>query len=233
MHLRDQSTSPPSDNILEKHHRRMRTLLFAFIHTRKPFLTIFIIFASRDIMTQIESPGLLTLPDEVIQTILSYTPPRSVVSAHATCRRLATIANGPLLWRSFCSSAFKWWDDRHDYKSKLSDPSFTGWETLYAERHLASQRTREVLARLLHDGEGKLDAIQQLLDIGYDAKDVLIDASQNARSSDSYLAQRSVSLNHASFATDHVKVLEPRCSWLSQSLRCNAEMVLLQTWSSV
>ena len=141
-------------------------------------------------MTQLDPCDLLCLPDEVIQTILSYTPPQSVVSVHATCRRLAIIASGPLLWRSFCQAAFTWWDKRHDIESKLRDASFTEWEALYKERHLASQHTRDAFANLMSKEEGKLDAVQCFLDTGYDAKDVLIAASKAAYESDMYLAQR-------------------------------------------
>ena len=145
-------------------------------------------------MTQLEPCNLLSLPDEVLQTILAYTPPRSVVPVHATCRRLATVASGPLLWRSFCQSAFTWWDKRHDIGSKLKDASFTEWEALYKERHLASQHTRDAFANLMGKEEGKLDAVQCILDTGYDAKDVLIAASKAAYGSEMYLAQRYVSL---------------------------------------
>ena len=176
-------------------------------------------------MTQLEPCNLLSLPDEVIQTILSYTPPQSVVSVHETCRRLATIASGPLLWRSFCQSAFTWWDKRHEIGSKLRDASFTEWEALYKERHLASQHTRDAFADLMSNEEGKLDAVQCILDTGYDAKDVLIAASKAAYESDMYLAQRYVSLTSSRYQADHYRY------WSHAALGCVNRYAATQEWA--
>jgi F-box protein 21 len=135
-------------------------------------------------------PQITTLPDEVIQTILSYSPPTTAISLQQTCRRFSSVANEPLLWRQYCQT-YRWWDKRHNIKSKFRDASsFADWKSLYANRHTSSHATRNAIDRIVAEELGRLDWINIILEAGYDAKEMLLDMFRNAASSQNYLAQK-------------------------------------------
>ncbi|KAK5561033.1 hypothetical protein LTR46_001343 [Exophiala xenobiotica] len=135
-------------------------------------------------------PQITTLPDEVIQAILSYSPPTTAISLQQTCRRFSSVANEPLLWRQYCQT-YRWWDKRHNIKSKFRDASsFADWKSLYANRHTSSHATRNAIDRIVAEELGRLDWINIILEAGYDAKETLLDMFRNAASSQNYLAQK-------------------------------------------
>lgn len=134
-------------------------------------------------------PQLTTLPDEVIQAILSVSPPTTAVSLQQTCRRFASVANEPLLWRQYCQT-YRWWDKRHNIKQKFQDASFADWKSLYANRHTSSHATRNAVDRIVAEELGRLDWINIILEAGYDAKEALLDMFRNAASSQNHLAQK-------------------------------------------
>jgi F-box protein 21 len=141
-------------------------------------------------MTQKLPVDILSLPDEVIQSILSYLPPAQIPAVQLLSRRFANIAAEPLLWRHFCASSFRWWHKGHKLKERLQKPASTDWRDLYANRHRASRNARTALDQILDNETGRLDQIQKILEAGYDAKEVLLDAFHSAKDSDKYLAQR-------------------------------------------
>jgi len=147
-------------------------------------------------MGRTQKASITDLPDEVIQAILYHVPATTTLSLQRTCRRFAHVANEHLLWKFYCQGTFKWWDGRHDLTAKLVDPSFIEWKKLYAERYQASQATRHAVDEIVAQEVGRLDKIQTILEIGYDAKDVLLDAFLNASTSPNHLAQRCVNPNH-------------------------------------
>jgi hypothetical protein len=55
---------------------------------------------------------LLSLPDELLRTILSHlatSSPPTLAATQATCSRLRAIGADPLLWASACAHTFRWW----------------------------------------------------------------------------------------------------------------------------
>lgn len=141
-------------------------------------------------MTQLTPAGILALPDEVIQAILSYIPPQQVPSIQLVCTRFVNVAAEPLLWKGYCVSSFRWWRKDHHLQVRLQEPADTEWRRLYAHRHQASRSTLRALDRILDNETGRLDQLQQILEIGYDAKGALLEAFDAAKESDKYLAQR-------------------------------------------
>ena len=141
-------------------------------------------------MTQHTPASILSLPDEVIQAILSHVPPQQALRVQSVCSRFVNVAAEPLLWRGYCEDSFRWWAKGHGLKERLQEPSSTDWRRLYADRHRASRSTRRALSEMLDSETGRLDQLQQVLEIGYDAKGALIDAFYSAKQSDKYLAQR-------------------------------------------
>ncbi|KIW14969.1 hypothetical protein PV08_07756 [Exophiala spinifera] len=132
---------------------------------------------------------LTTLPDEVLQQILSYLPPLTTVALQHTCRRFAHTANEPLLWKRYCQQCRRW-SRRHNIQSKLRDTSFTDWKSLYASRYLASQTTRNAIGKMVAEEVGRLDSVKEILDLGIDAKEELLHLYRNAASSPNHLAQK-------------------------------------------
>ncbi|KAK4946536.1 hypothetical protein LTR10_014388 [Elasticomyces elasticus] len=136
------------------------------------------------------SSHLTALPDEVIQTILSYLPPSTTLSLGQTCKRFVDVTSEPLQWKEYCQTSFRWWHRQHSIKSKFQDPSYIDWKPLFARRHTSSQATRNAINRIVADELGRLDWIKVILDAGYDAKDDLLDMFWNASSSENHLAQK-------------------------------------------
>lgn len=140
-------------------------------------------------------PPLTTLPDEVIQSILSYLPPLTTLALQQTCRRFANVANEPLLWKKYCQQSFRWWDKR--FSPQLQDASFTEWKDLFARRNTSSRATRDAINKIVAKELGRLDSLKTILETGYDAKDDLLDMFWNASSSQNHLAQKWVTAHHS------------------------------------
>ncbi len=140
------------------------------------------------------NPQLITLPDEVIQAILSYLPPLSTLALQQSCHRLANIDNEPLLWKKYCQQSFKWWDRR--YAARLQDSSSTDWKEIYARRHRSSRTTRNAINKIITKELDRLESIKMVLEVGYEAKDDLLDMFWNASFSENHLAQKWVVAIH-------------------------------------
>lgn len=143
-------------------------------------------------MTQTMPQGILSLPDEVLQVILSYLSPYQIPSIQLVSRRFASIATEQLLWRQYCISTFQWWHKGHKLQDKLQNPSSTDWRELFANRHRISSDTNSALHGLTESETGRLKQIQKIIGHGYDAKGTLLESFHEARHSSHFLAIRSV-----------------------------------------
>jgi F-box protein 21 len=130
------------------------------------------------------------LPDEVLQLILTHLPPATTIAVQRTSKRFVDVVNEPLLWKAYCRSSFRWWDQRWHFPENLRDASFFDWKGLFANRFSASRQTNRALDKIVADEIGRLDGIQAILAVGYDAKDTLLDLYWNSSSSPNHLAQR-------------------------------------------
>lgn len=131
-----------------------------------------------------------SLPDEVIQLILTHLPPATTVAVQRTSKRFVNIVNEPLLWKSYCQNSFRWWDKQWHFHENLSDPSFVDWKALFGNRYDSNLGTRRHLDKIVTNEIGRLREIQNILRTGYDAKDALLDLYWNSSSSPNHLAQR-------------------------------------------
>lgn len=141
-------------------------------------------------MSALASDGILSLPDEILLILLRYIPPATVLSLSRTSRRFYIVTASPLLWQYYCKTEFQHWDKRHNFETRLSDKSFAEWKELFIARYQASILTRGAFDRMLDEETNRLDHINGILSVGYDAKDVLLDAYENAEGNDRHLAQR-------------------------------------------
>ncbi|KAL2009271.1 hypothetical protein VTN00DRAFT_7465 [Thermoascus crustaceus] len=134
--------------------------------------------------------SLARLPDEILHSILCYSPPRSAAALERTAGRFRSITNEPLLWRFYCQTHFKFWDKRHDFHNKLASPvSSVDWKKLYITRHLIDTATTEVLESILASQTGRIEKFHAIVSFGYDAKDTLIRHSLAGPEREDYLAR--------------------------------------------
>lgn len=154
--------------------------------------------------------SLTDLPNEVIQLILTHLPPFDNLALQRTCRHFVDVCNEPLVWKSYCQDTYQYWDYRHrrpvisrgppDTLSPPSPPSssppssslvgYTTWKELFESRHETNRMTRQAINNIIHVELGRFDALQPVLDAGYDAKDALIELYCTARGTEFHLAQQ-------------------------------------------
>ncbi|RMZ91811.1 hypothetical protein DV736_g945, partial [Chaetothyriales sp. CBS 134916] len=135
--------------------------------------------------------GILKLPDEILLLTLMHIPPSTTgLSLSRVSRRFYTLTISPELWKHYCQTTFAYWDNRHEFESNLSNKAFVGWKALFAARHTSSVTTSRALGAILRSEANRLDHIHTILTVGYDAKDVLLDAYERSEGQDYHLAQR-------------------------------------------
>lgn len=115
------------------------------------------------------------LPDEVIQSILCYSPPQAAAALEQTSRRFRDVTSEPLLWRFYCRTSYQYWDNSHDISRKLiSPPTDADWKQLYIQRHLTDITTTQLLDSILASQTGRTRKFERIARFGYDAKDTLL-----------------------------------------------------------
>lgn len=131
-----------------------------------------------------------SLPDEVIRMILVHLSPFTTIALQTTCKRFLDIGHEPLLWKSYCQDAFRWWGQDWHYSELHTDASFIDWRGAFANRHSESRQVTKALDNIIANETGRLDGIEEILKIGYNAKDTLMHLYQSSPSSSNHLAQR-------------------------------------------
>ena len=140
--------------------------------------------------------SLHDLPDEVIQNIIRLLPPNCVPAVELTSRRLNRLANEPLLWRRHCHIGFKHWDSRHNIRQKFAaSASAVDWKDLFTRRYQLEQTTTKLLEDILTSQTDRIRKIQEIIDLGYDVKDVLLRHHHVQDGAEDVLARRSVPLD--------------------------------------
>ncbi|RMZ84323.1 hypothetical protein DV738_g693, partial [Chaetothyriales sp. CBS 135597] len=141
-------------------------------------------------MADHEASGILKLPDEILLLTLTYVPPSTVISLSRVSRRFYMLTASPELWKHFCLTTFAHWDKRHGFESKVRVKAFDGWRALFTARYRSSTTTSRALRAILSAESHRFDHIHNILAVGYDAKDVLLDAYEQSEGQDLHLAQR-------------------------------------------
>ncbi|KAI5466479.1 Transglutaminase-like superfamily-domain-containing protein [Mariannaea sp. PMI_226] len=132
------------------------------------------------------------IPDEIIHHLLYYVSPEdTLANFQPVSRRLKLIASEPLLWRYYCRHAFKYWNPDHDLQGKLrGKASDVDWKSLYLLRKRQNGRVSRLLDLILETKVHRLKRIEQIVRLGYDAKDFLLEQCQVDDSSEDILARR-------------------------------------------
>jgi len=130
------------------------------------------------------------LPDEILRQICLFLDWNDALSLQATCRRFGDVANDHLLWKYHCRSLFKYWASSHQLSTKLADTSFVQWKQLFKTRHEADVKTESTLKAIISSQKGRTPKIESIVELGYDAKEVLLQSCARDSQSHDYLARR-------------------------------------------
>lgn len=142
---------------------------------------------------------LTALPDEILANIVQFLNVSAIVALNRTATRFVDLANEPLIWREFCRSEYKYWDDRKKFRALLADPLSSEWRNLYASRIVNSRVTSTILKDIISDTVGRSDKLQAIVEHGYKVKDTLLRLFYESPSSPDHLAQKSVLFHHHVF----------------------------------
>jgi F-box protein 21 len=159
--------------------------------------------------------SLQDLPDEVVQNILEYVSFNTALSLSTTSRRFHNLANEPRLWKSYCLNDFRYWSASHKRKEKLRDASCDDWKALYISRAAAPRPTRHLINHIVNNPTGQIDTLSNIVGLGYDAKDTLLNLFHSSPSSPNHLAQKywshiALGCLHRSMALDEWQNLKLR-----------------------
>ncbi|KAK4549025.1 hypothetical protein LTR36_007481 [Oleoguttula mirabilis] len=116
-----------------------------------------------------------TLPDELLEAIVFHLPPAATIAFSATCKRSNKITYEPLVWRRHCVQEWRYWESRHELKEKLRLPPVqTKWRHLFNERRRIDKEALELFDALLLVQQARVDRMEKVAAVGYDAKDLML-----------------------------------------------------------
>ncbi|KAF1811189.1 YccV-like-domain-containing protein [Eremomyces bilateralis CBS 781.70] len=119
---------------------------------------------------------LTDLPDELLDHILQFLRPKDVCAAQATCQRLHGVATSNLLWQRFCVEDFRFWKDVDLLREMLDQPpAANDWKEIYTSRMLLNAAILKRMALLQNNPTHKLQHLDWLLMLEFDAKDILLE----------------------------------------------------------
>ncbi|CZT42417.1 uncharacterized protein RSE6_02323 [Rhynchosporium secalis] len=146
-------------------------------------------------------PIFTSLPDELLQQILSFCPPGDLLHIQILSRRFHTLAGEPLLWRYHCRTAFKYWAGRHQIQQKfLQSVGDIDWKLLYIQRRRLDVQISGLLDSILGSQSNRISKFESVSEFGYDAKDTLLQHCRTDDSVEDVLARR----YYANAVLDHI-----------------------------
>lgn len=132
------------------------------------------------------------VPDEIIHHMLYYVSPEDTLSSvQLVSRRLRHIASEPLLWRYYCQHGFQFWNPKHNLRGKLRDKaSDVNWKGLFLIRKRQNDEISRLFELVLATKVNRVSRTEQIAELGYDAKDFLLEQCRADDSFDDVLARR-------------------------------------------
>ena len=132
------------------------------------------------------------LPGEIIQQILLYCPPVTLAVFQRLSHRYNAFVE-PFLWRHQCQTQYRYWDPKHHIKDKFrGDINAVDWQNVFAERQRIDRNTSSALEGILASQMGRIDKFQRIAELGYDAKDCLLQHMAAVDDMEDVLARRYV-----------------------------------------
>ncbi|KAI9724633.1 MAG: hypothetical protein M1828_003657 [Chrysothrix sp. TS-e1954] len=121
------------------------------------------------------SSRFLDLPDEILQSVLSFVPVQGLTQCTSTCQRLSRLLEYPTLWRQKCKDSYRHWDRRHEFTNRLNRPATsTDWKALLKIRMQQDRVMQADLDSAISTQVGRLGRLSNIIHRGYDSKDILI-----------------------------------------------------------
>ena len=118
---------------------------------------------------------ILSLPDELLEAVVSNLSPAATLAFGSTCKRCNKIVYEPLVWRRHCVQTWKYWETRYEIAEKLELPPVqTKWRQLYNERRRTDREALELFDSMLLTQENRYQSIEEIAKYGYDVKELLI-----------------------------------------------------------
>lgn len=138
----------------------------------------------------------LALPDEIIHHIIYHLDPLEILwSFQRVNRRAALLAQAPLIWKANCKHSFKFWSPSHDYSTLETLPvADVSWKDLFVLRAKKNARASLLFREIMTTKLRRWEKFEEICEMGYDAKDFLIQQCAVDGSSELGLATRSSAL---------------------------------------
>ncbi|KAL9114155.1 MAG: hypothetical protein Q9227_001927 [Pyrenula ochraceoflavens] len=136
------------------------------------------------------SLALDALPSEVVQNVLRFALPEATISFAQTSRLFLAAAYEPQLWKFYCATQYKFWDDRHRWPARVSGDESTDWRLLFGERRTADKSVCREFESILNSQAGRTRRFSNIGAHGYDAKETLLAHLYADKSFPDYLARR-------------------------------------------
>lgn len=132
-----------------------------------------------------------SLPTEILQAIFEYLPPESLVNASIASKRLKSIADQPIIWRLYCRTQFRYWDTKHNITGKFAGSlADVDWKALFVERNKTDRATTQLLNKVVSSQLDRIANIQEIANLGYDAKETLLRHCNVGDDAEDVLARR-------------------------------------------
>ena len=131
------------------------------------------------------------VPDELIHQILLHLPPASVAAVQRTSKRFNKLA-GPSIWRYLCLTQYVYWAEEHEIREKFSDAiDRNEWKEIFVERHRIDHVVSNEIDSILASQVSRAEKLQRIVEVGYDAKDILLRHLHVDDEAEDVLARRS------------------------------------------
>lgn len=134
------------------------------------------------------------IPDEIFKHLLQFVSPQdNLGSVQLVSRRFNQLANDSLLWKQHCNSTFTYWLPEHRFHERVKGlASETEWKKLFILRFSRNKRIARMLDDIIATKVGRVKRFELIGQLGYDAKDLLLEQCQISSSVDDHLARRQV-----------------------------------------
>ena len=135
-------------------------------------------------------PNLIEFPSELVQQIFENLPRQTLPTIRLVCRRFDEL-HRCLNWRRLCREHFRYWNADRGIESALCDrKSNLNWQRQFVERQRVERVTTDLLDDVLGAQLGRMQKIQKIVELGYDAKDTLLHHFAVADDAPDVLARR-------------------------------------------
>lgn len=129
---------------------------------------------------------LSSLPTEILQNIVCLVSPEDAIALAQASHRLLEITYEPLVWRHFCLSRYRFWDDKWHSKLKGKEAE---WRDVYCQKREIDQKVMSFFEQIITRQSGRIDLFQGISNFRYDAKDVLLEQTKVSQNAADYLSR--------------------------------------------